>query len=143
MGVSCKLAIGFPVGDFLTEVLHVFTQEEANGPVKLMTLGLAQQGSHQEKAYQGMRDQRVKFIDLVKKTLQAAPPDMLKSLKRKSTANLKTWQRAPVDTTSTEDSTARSADAVISKDIQANQHTKGDSFFRRTPALCGCMGESP
>merc|ERR1712194_381399 len=70
--VSSKVALGFPVGDFITESVHVFTQSAAGGPVVLKSFGLAAPGRHQEKAMAGMRSSRQTLCDLVRGITAAA-----------------------------------------------------------------------
>lgn len=64
LAVQCvaKLAIGWPVGDFLTETLHVFSQKD-DGPVSLASFGIAQPGAHQQKAIDGMREKRKVYVE--------------------------------------------------------------------------------
>lgn len=64
LAVQCvaKLAIGWPMGDFLTETLHLFSQRDG-GPVSLASFGIVQPGAHQQKAIDGMREKRKVYVE--------------------------------------------------------------------------------
>ncbi|CAK0838496.1 unnamed protein product, partial [Prorocentrum cordatum] len=59
--VAGTLKIGFPVGDFLTETLHLFTQAGDAAPVCLQSWGMAQPGAQQRKALDGMRGKQLEY----------------------------------------------------------------------------------
>jgi hypothetical protein len=67
-----KLAIGFPIGDMLTERLHLFTQEDG-GPIQLRTFGIAMPGRAQRPALEGMAKKHAShFIPTLHHALQSA-----------------------------------------------------------------------
>lgn len=74
---SSKLALGFPVGDCVTETLHILTQDDLGGPVRLRSLGLAPPGRFEEKALAGIREARRSFVETAKSHLERAASDIL------------------------------------------------------------------
>lgn len=77
--MACNLKIGFPVGDFLTEALHIFSQPAGGGgPVRLRSLGLAQAGRQQQRALEGMREARKKYVEKALAALRRAAAELLR-----------------------------------------------------------------
>eukprot|EP00747_Dinoflagellata_sp_TGD_P067073 gnl/TRDRNA2_/TRDRNA2_155105_c2_seq1.p1 gnl/TRDRNA2_/TRDRNA2_155105_c2~~gnl/TRDRNA2_/TRDRNA2_155105_c2_seq1.p1 ORF type:complete len:429 (+),score=46.07 gnl/TRDRNA2_/TRDRNA2_155105_c2_seq1:125-1288(+) len=67
--VSANLSIGFPVGDYQTELLHIYSQEAADRPICLNSFGLAQPGRAQKPALQGMREKQLQYIAIARSAL--------------------------------------------------------------------------
>lgn len=108
--VAGKLAIGFPVGDFLNESLHVFTQQRSDGeqavhPVKLTSVCIAQPGRHQQKALEGSKAKQADYLAAVHEVIAAT-----------SEMNL---QKQPV-----------MAPAVASSEIEAEELKKAKTLSR-------------
>eukprot|EP00928_Gymnodinium_smaydae_P066609 TRINITY_DN49598_c0_g1_i1.p1 TRINITY_DN49598_c0_g1~~TRINITY_DN49598_c0_g1_i1.p1 ORF type:complete len:730 (-),score=28.46 TRINITY_DN49598_c0_g1_i1:49-2091(-) len=72
--VCGKLAIGFPIGDFLTEQLHLFVQHNPGGPVLFRSFGLAPPGRAQKEAIDGLRAKTLKYIEIARETLNSVEP---------------------------------------------------------------------
>jgi len=77
--VAGTLKIGFPVGDFLTETLHLFTQAGECGPVLLQSWGMAQPGAQQRRALDGMKAKQREYLANVHQAVQEALPSTLEA----------------------------------------------------------------
>jgi len=76
--MACSLKIGLHVGDFKTEVLHIFSQRAKGDPVRLRSFGIAQPGRQQQRALDGMREGRAKYVRKARMALREAPHALLK-----------------------------------------------------------------
>ncbi|CAK0856811.1 unnamed protein product [Prorocentrum cordatum] len=77
--VAGTLKVGFPVGDFLTETLHLFTQAGDDCPVQLQSWGMAQPGAQQRKALDGMKAKHREYLANVRRAVREALPGSLQA----------------------------------------------------------------
>merc|ERR1712079_866182 len=75
--MACTLKIGMGIGDFKTEVLHIFSQREQDDPVRLRSFGIAQRGGQQQRALDGICEGRAKYVRKARVALCEAPHKML------------------------------------------------------------------
>jgi len=76
--MACTLKIGLHVGDFKTEVLHIFSQRTEDDPVRLRSFGIAQPGRAQQRALDGMYEARAKYVRKARVAIREALQKLLK-----------------------------------------------------------------
>jgi len=75
--MASSLQIGLPVGNILTETLHIFSQPERCA-VRLRSLGYVRSCSQQEQALSGMKKGREKYLEKAFEALRSAPAQLLR-----------------------------------------------------------------
>eukprot|EP00928_Gymnodinium_smaydae_P023989 TRINITY_DN19570_c0_g1_i1.p1 TRINITY_DN19570_c0_g1~~TRINITY_DN19570_c0_g1_i1.p1 ORF type:complete len:500 (+),score=64.44 TRINITY_DN19570_c0_g1_i1:80-1579(+) len=64
--ISAKCALGFPVGDFLSETLHTFSKRNDSSAVTLSSYALVPPSGHARRALEGMREKRVVYVGIAR-----------------------------------------------------------------------------
>eukprot|EP00929_Paragymnodinium_shiwhaense_P074531 TRINITY_DN38156_c0_g1_i1.p1 TRINITY_DN38156_c0_g1~~TRINITY_DN38156_c0_g1_i1.p1 ORF type:complete len:659 (-),score=80.47 TRINITY_DN38156_c0_g1_i1:203-2179(-) len=77
--ISHLLKLGFPVGNFLSETMHIFSQDLKTRVITLLSYGVAQPGRGQDQAYAGMKEKQVELIGLIKELLKSTSSDVLET----------------------------------------------------------------
>lgn len=82
--VAGKMAIGWPVGDFLTEAMHLYRQKkdpEGGGahPVLLSSKALATPGRHQQGALDGLKEKQGFYLSSLRGTIAESDDEVLRS----------------------------------------------------------------